>query len=143
MRPSDWTTSANVYGSGTVDNDTKFLLTMKNRELFINGKSCGKVDAKYQHPDLKIKSMGFFYWWANTKFRIYNAKRISLDTGKILCSLICCLDNTGTPCMYDLVSNKTFYNSGTGEFIYPKKIERPTGLPHKYTPLEYLKSTGS
>lgn len=29
------------------------------------------------------------------------------------------LDPTGAPCMYDTVSRKTFYNSGTGDFIYP------------------------
>ena len=30
--------------------------------------------------------------------------------------MIPCLDNNGTPCMYDTVSGKTFYNQGTGEF---------------------------
>ena len=29
------------------------------------------------------------------------------------------LDNTGCPCMFDIVSRKPFYNSGTGDFIYP------------------------
>ena len=29
------------------------------------------------------------------------------------------LDPTGTPCMYDTVSRKPFYNSGTGDFLYP------------------------
>lgn len=31
------------------------------------------------------------------------------------------LDPTGTPCMFDLVSRKPFYNSGTGDFTYPGK----------------------
>jgi hypothetical protein len=31
------------------------------------------------------------------------------------------LDSTGTPCMYDLVTRKPFYNSGTGDFLYPGK----------------------
>lgn len=29
------------------------------------------------------------------------------------------LDDTGTPCMYDKVSRKCFYNSGSGDFVYP------------------------
>ena len=35
--------------------------------------------------------------------------------------LVPALDNTGTPCMFDLVTRKPFYNSGTGDFIYPGK----------------------
>lgn len=37
------------------------------------------------------------------------------------------LDQTGAPCMFDLVSRKPFYNSGTGDFTYPgKEIEVAT-----------------
>ena len=32
---------------------------------------------------------------------------------------VACLDETGTPCMYNLVSRKPFYNQGTGDFLYP------------------------
>lgn len=39
--------------------------------------------------------------------------------GKTLINLIPVLDDTGTPCMYDKVSRKCFYNSGSGDFIYP------------------------
>ena len=34
-------------------------------------------------------------------------------------NFIPCLDKTGTPCMFDLVTRKNFYNVGTGQFIYP------------------------
>ena len=43
-------------------------------------------------------------------FKIY-------ENGVLVQYLIPCLDNNGTPCMYDTVSGKTFYNQGTGEFI--------------------------
>ena len=33
-------------------------------------------------------------------------------------NLIPALDRNGTPCMYDTVSKQTFYNAGTGEFLY-------------------------
>ena len=54
--------------------------------------------------------------------------------------MIPCLDNNGTPCMYDTVSGKTFYNQGTGEFIAgPISIVLPEG----YTLCDYLESTGT
>ena len=48
--------------------------------------------------------------------RIYSFT-ISKDGNKIM-NLIPALDRNGTPCMYDTVSKQTFYNAGTGEFLY-------------------------
>ena len=48
--------------------------------------------------------------------RIYSFT-ISKD-GKKIINLIPALDRNGTPCMYDTVSKNTFYNAGTGEFLY-------------------------
>ena len=38
--------------------------------------------------------------------------------GAYALNLIPALDRNGTPCMYDTVSKKTFYNERTGEFLY-------------------------
>ena len=52
-------------------------------------------------------------------------------------NLIPCLNDTGTPCMYDTVSRATFYNKGTeGDFITDRT------LPDGYTELEYLECNG-
>ena len=48
--------------------------------------------------------------------RIYSFT-ISKDGNKIM-NLIPALDRNGTPCMYDTVSKQTFYNKGTGKFLY-------------------------
>ena len=48
--------------------------------------------------------------------RIYSFT-ISKDGEKIM-NLIPALDRNGTPCMYDSVSKQTFYNAGTGKFLY-------------------------
>ena len=48
--------------------------------------------------------------------RIYSFT-ISKD-GKKIMNLIPALDRNGTPCMYDTASKQTFYNAGTGEFLY-------------------------
>lgn len=49
------------------------------------------------------------------QLHLYSLKQTSNE--KLQIDLVPCLDNTGTPCMFDLVTRKPFYNSGTGEFI--------------------------
>lgn len=46
--------------------------------------------------------------------KIYSCK--IYDNDVLVRDFIPCLDNNGTPCMYDMVSKQTFYNQGTGEF---------------------------
>ena len=41
------------------------------------------------------------------------------ENGRTKQNLIPALDETDTPCMFDTVSNKAFYNDGTGDFLYP------------------------
>lgn len=40
------------------------------------------------------------------------------DSGAEVWHGIPCLDNNSIPCMYDTISKQTFYNAGTGEFLY-------------------------
>lgn len=47
-----------------------------------------------------------------------NFKRNNVD----VLNLIPCLDYNNRPCMYDTVSGKTYYNRGTGEFLYGEVI---------------------
>lgn len=47
-----------------------------------------------------------------------NFKRNNID----VLNLVPCLDNNNQPCMYDTVSKQTFYNQGTGEFLYGEVI---------------------
>ena len=55
------------------------------------------------------------------------------DNTTLVRDFIPCLDNNGRPCMYDLAGKKTYYNLGTDEFTYGRKI----------IPVEYLESAGS
>lgn len=52
-----------------------------------------------------------------SKARIYTFS-IS-HAGEIQLNLIPCLNDMGTPCMYDIISQEPFYNEGTGQFLYP------------------------
>lgn len=48
--------------------------------------------------------------------RAYDLK---IKIGDYYAHYIPALDPTGAPCMFDLVTRTPFYNSGTGDFIYP------------------------
>lgn len=49
--------------------------------------------------------------------KIYYAK-ITNGQGEMTLNCIPCLDTEGVPCMFDLVSQKPFYNVGTGSFTW-------------------------
>lgn len=59
----------------------------------------------------------------------YTQKR----NGILIRDMIPCLDPNNTPCMFDLVEGKPYYNLGTGNFTYG----------HTITPVEYIESTGT
>ena len=49
--------------------------------------------------------------------KMYGAQ---ISQGKnIICYFVPCLDETGAPCMFDMVRRKPFYNAGSGDFLYP------------------------
>ena len=48
--------------------------------------------------------------------RIYSCKHYSGD--ELIQDFVPCLDTKGVPCMFDLVSQKPFYNVGTGSFTW-------------------------
>lgn len=51
-------------------------------------------------------------WWPS-RIRLFGFSVVGKN------KLVPALDPTGTPCMFDTVTKKPFYNSGTGDFIYP------------------------
>ena len=61
--------------------------------------------------------------------------------GKDVLHLLPILDAKGTPCMYDIVSKKFYYNKGTGVFGY--KIMNNIGLPNGYKKVSYISKSTS
>ena len=55
------------------------------------------------------------------------------NNGALVRDFVPYLDANGRPCMWDRVEGKPYYNQGTGEFSYGRKI----------IPVEYLESTGT
>lgn len=69
------------------------------------------------------------YLFANNKYNTAQLPMIGriwyfkiYDNNELVGDLIPALDENGTPCMYDTVSKKTYYNQGTGEFLYGEVI---------------------
>ena len=60
----------------------------------------------------RAKGVGGTYF----KGRIYSCKHYSGD--ELIQDFVPCLDTGGVPCMFDFVSQKSFYNKGTGSFTW-------------------------
>ena len=56
----------------------------------------------------------FFAYYKCRYFKLY-------ENNKIIFNLIPALDVSKKPCMYDTVTKQSFYNQGTGEFLYKEK----------------------
>ena len=52
----------------------------------------------------------------NAKMKLYNCKIYIDDI--LIKDLIPVLDKNNIPCLYDSISDKFFYNKGTGQFLY-------------------------
>lgn len=60
-------------------------------------------DSRYYAHNITLNHYGY---------KLYDGEELKRD-------IIPILDNTGTPCMFDTVTRTAFYNSGTGDFLYP------------------------
>lgn len=96
------------------------------RRLAVNGKVIG-YGTQLQQDVNAVNNMYLFAGnnhnnGSNGKASEHSASRIwyfkLYNNAGILCDLIPVLDADGTPCMYDKVSRKCFYNSGKGTFGY-------------------------
>ena len=50
------------------------------------------------------------------KGKIYSCKHY--NNGKLIQDFVPCLDTSGVPCLYDLISKTAFYNQGSGSFTW-------------------------
>ena len=70
-------------------------------------------------PGERAKAGTLIIFRGTTSFGKLRIKRFYITRdGSYTLNLIPALDRNGTPCMYDTVSKQTFYNAGTGEFLY-------------------------
>ena len=107
------------------------IRTNKNKIIFSSEKvtyadrSANMATKKFDNTDSLIifgnKRNGEITAFNGYYMYLYSCKLYSGDI--LLRDLIPCLDSDNKPCMYDTISKKTFYNSGTGEFLYGDVID--------------------
>lgn len=108
----------------------------KNKSIVSDGDNSSEVQI---FPDRWVGNgtihhwglFGFFhgngYMGAIGIARIYSFRAGYAD-GSLYLSLTPALDTTGTPCMFDTVTRKPFYNNGSGSFIVGMNMEQARKL---------------
>lgn len=130
-----------VDGSQQVEGFNKKSLIFRNDKLqfFENDElQCEKTGlGSYSFETLSVFSAygGNNYPFLGRKkyFKVWINVRIVYD-------LVPCLDPTGAPCMFDMVSRICYYNEGTGDFLYPGKEEEPATFSRR-RPITYAQLT--
>lgn len=108
----------------------KYLIKMYNDGIDINNIPASFINSYFGSTNSwntsgSLSKIGLFTTirdGVSLESRISKAKIYSFKAGDIL-NLIPCLDSDNKPCMYDMVSKTTFYNNGTGEFLYGNVID--------------------
>ncbi len=134
----DGTNRRNIaYGSSTTQKaDTYFLNSQHyykaNTEgVYIDGAKMVNYSSFSSTSTIYLFNLNLNNINYCTSSRIWGYKH-SRD-GVLIRDFIPALNPAGRPCMYDLVGKKAYYNLGTDEFTYGRKI----------IPVEYLESTGT
>lgn len=93
-------------------------------EYFVSAERAGAVGKKEQTNLLDAvwqceAQTQLFCWGSNmsAKGRVYSFTM--KEAGVLKLNFVPALDPTGAPCMFDTVSRKPFYNSGSGDFVTP------------------------
>lgn len=109
-----------------------------DNEIIHNGEKladCGQFHGEIELCAIPLLTFGNQHqFWTGDNWNgiIYNAK---ISYGDMLVGdYVPCLDTTGTPCFFDLVSYSTFYNRGSGDFLYPQPTTYSLRPAERYIP---------
>ena len=106
--------SSNSVSLGTFPADAQYHHIMLSQDGFYADGNFVKA-----LPGERAKAGTMIIFRGTSSYGIIRIKRFYITRdGAYTLNLIPALDRNGTPCMYDTVSKQTFYNAGTGEFLY-------------------------
>lgn len=113
----DWTTSSTSTTITDKVTNTSFTRTFGSTMNYSNNTVSLKL---FQNSNTQKSSiqMNYYQIW---------------DNGIFVRDFVPCLDRNNTPCLWDFITRKAYYNQGTGEFTYGREIY--------YT--RWLESTGT
>lgn len=112
------TTVSMTYVETDILNRNKYKITLKNEDittLITKGQTYSEevVSKTASTSNFVIgRSSG-----TNFPIKIYGCKLYN-GNGDLVRNFVPCLDDNNVPCMYEYVTQQTFYNTGTGTFTY-------------------------
>lgn len=97
----------------------RLLIEYKNNTFYLDGieQTIAKKNI-YAYGSLGIAKDVYLFGTNRGKTKRYFGGKIYRFFVENQIDLIPALDKNGVPCMFDLISKSTFYNQGTGEFLY-------------------------
>ncbi len=130
-----WNTSSGSTGLGLNKIQTAQMNYLNDRERVLNGVALTDISTTLSADASTYNVCIFGGYWGSSTVSLYSTCRIyyvKITKGLTLVrDLLPVLDWNYTPCMYDKVSGKLFYNAGTGSFTYGREIHY----------VDYLEST--
>lgn len=113
----------NTMNVATYQSDADFHSVTYNangsKEMLLDGVSLGFAAKNYSAVSKNLYLFCRHRRSNASDFGMFSVKKAKLyDNGILIRNFVPCLDKSGVPCMYDMVSRKPFYNQGTGEFLY-------------------------
>lgn len=119
------------FGGNTQRNDTTINTIDNNKHTIVISNDLYTIDGIDQILPNRRTFTEFYniylFTWNNSdtadtrcfKGKVYDFKVYDRDV--LIQHLVPALDSENTPCMYDKVTQKFYYNNGTGDFLYGEK----------------------
>lgn len=99
------------FPNSSPTSDERHYLKINRRELLIDDVLIGEPHEVNEFKSTKkMNILGGHY-------QIYEGK--FLDEGALHCHFLPALDETGAPCLFDIVGRVAYYNQGEGDLLYP------------------------
>lgn len=100
--------------------EKKYNTALAFKKLTVNDEIY-TTSAETRWEDMKEPLYLFCRRYPNENANLINNARIheiKIHEQGVVIDLVPCLDADGVPCMFDTVKRKTFYNAGTGDFLW-------------------------
>ena len=111
-----WNNQRTYDFNNIIELGRRYLVELNKTGGYLDGiKKSSIIYSEWHAQNLTLFKMSTKIYTSGCK--MYSAA--VTENGKTLLSVVPCLDETGAPCMFDLVSRKPLYNQGEGDLLYP------------------------
>ena len=114
-----WGINGSEPSAGTVSPNEIYTVKYNDKEgaLIVNNTVLSSTDFTPNKEEI-IYIGHKIYQQEHSRAKFYSIKIYDKETQILVRDFIPVLDKEGTPCLYDKVEKKFYYNQGTGEFEY-------------------------